>query len=270
MSAAAGPRPPLDVSGITVPQGWRLEHVDEVGSTNAVLADRARAGEAAGVVLVAERQTAGRGRLGRDWVVAPGSSLVVSVLLQPDVPAERWAWLPLLTGLAVARAVSGPVSSAGGEVRLKWPNDVLVDGPDGKQKVCGILLERVDGPGGPTSRPAAVVGVGLNVAQSRDELPVPTATSLALAGAEVTREQLLVDLLAELRAAYDAWVGGADLRDDYLAACSTVGRDVRVTLPAGELEGRAVDVDPDGRLVVRTSSGDERLGAGDVVHVRRA
>lgn len=265
MSAPADPRPPLDAAAVAVPDGWRLEVAGEVGSTNAALAERFRAGERAGLVLVAEHQSAGRGRLGREWVVAPGSSLTVSVLLEPDAAPERWAWLPLLTGVAAARAV-GDVAAEGIAVALKWPNDVLLG--EAEEKVGGILLERVEHEG----RVAAVVGVGLNVHQRRDELPVDTATSLALAGVEVGREALLSALLRRLAAAYDAWAGGpgadAALRDDYLALCTTPGREVRVVLPGGELEGTAVDVDPDGRLVVRTATGEERLGAGDVVHVR--
>ncbi|GAB3992401.1 biotin--[acetyl-CoA-carboxylase] ligase [Nocardioides marmoraquaticus] len=273
MSALADPRPPLDAAGVAVPDGWRLEVAAEVTSTNVALGERYRAGERAGLVLVAEHQSAGRGRLGREWVVAPGSSLTVSVLLEPDAAPERWAWLPLLTGVAAARAVrdaAGEVAGDGVAVALKWPNDVLLGEAEGK--VGGILLERVEHEG----RAAAVVGVGLNVHQRRDELPVDTATSLALGGAEVGREALLSALLRRLAAAYDAWAGGpgvdgagdAALRDDYLALCTTPGREVRVVLPGGELEGTALDVDPDGRLVVRTAAGEERLGAGDVVHVR--
>lgn len=266
MSAPADPRPPLDAAAVVVPDGWRLEVEAEVGSTNAALAERFRAGEPGGLVLAAEHQTAGRGRLGREWVVAPGSSLTVSVLLEPDAAPERWSWLPLLTGVAAARAVREAVGEAGA-VALKWPNDVLL-GPD-EGKCGGILLERVE----QDARVGAVLGVGLNVHQTRAELPVDVATSLAVAGVEVDRATLLTALLRHLATAYDAWAGGspgadASLRDDYLALCTTPGREVRVVLPGGELEGTAVDVDPDGRLVVRTAAGQERLGAGDVVHVR--
>lgn len=270
MSAPADPRPPLDAAAVTVPDGWRLEVEAEVGSTNAALAERFRAGERGGLVLAAEHQTAGRGRLGREWVVEPGSSLTASVLLEPAAAPERWSWLPLLTGVAAARAVrevAGEAADEEVEVALKWPNDVLL-GP-GEGKCGGILLERVE----QDARVGAVLGVGLNVHQTRAELPVDSATSLAVAGVDVDRGVLLGALLQHLAAAYDAWAGGsagadAALRDDYLALCTTPGREVRVVLPGGELEGTAVDVDPDGRLVVRTAAGEERLGAGDVVHVR--
>ncbi len=256
MTSSADSRPPI---APVTHEGWRVDVVDESASTNAELGDRFRAGEGERLALAAQHQTAGRGRLGRDWVVTPGSSLTVSFLLEPDVAAPRWTWLPLLTGVAAARAVSAVTGLAAG---LKWPNDVLL----GEAKVGGILLERIEHEG----RAAAVVGVGLNVHQDRDELPVETATSLAVEGAATDRTTLLTALLRELDAAYDAWLRGEDLRPAYLGLCTTVGRRVRVTVPGGALDGEAVDVDPDGRLVVRTASGEEHLGAGDVVHVRPA
>lgn len=262
-------RPPIDLAaGTTLGRRWRLEVSEESTSTNADVAERFRAGEQQGLVLVAEHQTAGRGRLGREWVAPPRSSLTVSYLLTPDsgrdpVAAGRWSWLPLLTGTAAARAVR---RVTGVEVELKWPNDVLADG----HKLGGILLERVEGTPAPASAAAAaVVGVGLNCTQTAQELPVPGATSLRLASAgPVDRSALLVALTEELAAAYDRWRAGADMRQGYLELCSTVGKDVRVVVPDGEVSGRAVDVDRSGQLVVRTEEGDQRLGAGDVVHVR--
>lgn len=260
-------RPPIDLAaGTALGPRWRLEVSEESTSTNADVADRFRAGEQQGLVLVAEHQTAGRGRLGREWLAPPRSSLTVSYLLTPEsgrdpVAAGRWSWLPLLTGTAAATAVR---RVTGVEVELKWPNDVLADG----HKLGGILLERVEGPTvGATA--AAVVGVGLNCTQTAPELPVPGATSLQLVSAgPVDRSALLVALTEELDAAYDRWRAGADIRPSYLELCSTVGKDVRVVVPGGEVTGRAVDVDSSGQLVVRTEDGDRRLGAGDVVHVR--
>ncbi len=243
---------------------WRVERVAETGSTNADVAERFRAGEDAGLVLIAEHQTAGRGRLGRSWESPPGASLVLSVLLTPDAAPERWPWLPLTAGLAVARA-AGRV--AGVTADLKWPNDVLVEG----QKVCGILVERVEGSTGSTDgrRAAAVVGIGINVSQTRAELPVPGATSLALAsGNQVDRDELLTALLLELQQDLEAWEGGGEVRQRYLSQCVTVGQQVQVAVPGGEVRGEAVDVDEGGRLVVHTADGEQRLGAGDVVHVR--
>jgi len=240
-----------------------VEVLDTTTSTNAVAADRARAGAPEGLVVVAEHQTAARGRLDRTWETPPRSSVVFSMVLRPTVPLASWPWLPLLTGHTVTKALRGQGYDAG----VKWPNDVLI----GDKKIVGILVERVETPAGP----AAVVGVGLNVSLTPDELPVPTATSLAIeSGAEPDRTALLVTLLRSLREAYDAWqVGGEDatarLRASYAAACVTVGRDVRVELPGGAaLTGRATGVDPGGRLIVSGPDGETAVGAGDVVHVR--
>lgn len=244
---------------------WRaLEVLEASPSTNAALARRARAGEAPGLVLVAEHQTAGRGRLDRVWVTPPRAALTFSVLLAPTrVPLRRWPWLPLLAGLAVAAGVR---RAAGVQCTLKWPNDVLV----GDRKVAGILVERVErGAGG-----AAVVGVGVNVSSAREELPVPTATSLLMEGVEAPdRTALLAAVLDELATRYQRWTSSlgepADLRASYLSVCTTVGRRVRVDLPDGAtVTGTATGVDDDGRLEVGTAEGLRTLGAGDVVHVR--
>jgi BirA family transcriptional regulator, biotin operon repressor / biotin---[acetyl-CoA-carboxylase] ligase len=254
-------RPPLDPAALVVP-GWRFEVVPESPSTNADVASRARAGEPAGLVVATEHQTAGRGRLDRVWVTPPRAALTFSLLVRPGtVPVARWPWLPLLTGLAV---VEGVRRSTALDAVLKWPNDVLV----AEQKVAGILVERVEGPAGA----AAVVGVGLNVSSTADELPVPTATSLELAGAPaVDRSALLVAVLTAFSDLYGGWVdaAGRGLHASYARSCSTIGRDVRVDLPGGvPLRGRAVDVDEDGRLLVDDGTRVHALGAGDVVHVR--
>ena len=257
MSEDEDSRPPIDL-GDRTPSRWRVEVVEQASSTNADVAERFRAGESEGLVVVAEHQTAGRGRLGREWVTPARSSLTVSFLLLPDVPADRWPWLPLLTGVAAAAAVR---RVSGVEVELKWPNDVLAGG----LKLGGILLERVEHEGSA----AAVVGIGINCAQSADELPVPEATSLAMVtGIPPDRSALLGALLEDLGAQYDDWSAGADLRAAYLELCRTPGQDVRVAVPGGEVVGQAVDVDEQGRLVVRTDGGLEHLGAGDVVYVR--
>lgn len=239
--------------------GWRLEVVDEAPSTNHLVAERFRGGEPHGLVLVAEHQTAGRGRLGRGWVTPARTSVTASFLLVPE--GERngpWSWLPLLTGMAAARAIA---TVTGLVPELKWPNDVLFDG----RKLGGILIERV----GNGDHAAAVVGVGLNVHQTPAELPVQEATSLSIAGAvDVDRTAVLVALVTTLAAAYDDWHTGRPLLPSYRERCSTLGRRVRVLVPGGEVDGEAVDVDEDGRLVVRTAEGEEHLAAGDVVHVR--
>ena len=261
-------RPALDAAALAAALTagsslWRaVEVVEAIGSTNAELAARAAADEPEGLVLVAEHQVAGRGRLDRAWTSPPRAGLTVSVLLRPDVPAARRAWLSLLTGVALAEAVS---EVAGVRASLKWPNDLLA--PDGA-KLAGILAE--------TSGTAVVVGVGLNVSTRRDELP-ETGTSLALvSGAPVDRAAVLLGLLGAFERRYLRWTEvlgdpvSSGLAQDYLAWCSTVGTTVTVTMPDGStLGGVAEAVDWDGRLVVRTDAGVLELASGDIRHVRR-
>jgi BirA family biotin operon repressor/biotin-[acetyl-CoA-carboxylase] ligase len=241
-----------------------FELLPEAPSTNQVAADRARAGAHEGLVVVADHQVAGRGRLDRVWTTPPGTAVTFSLLLRPTVPPAAWPWLPLLVGHNVAKALI----AQGYDASVKWPNDVLLGGD---RKVAGILVERVE----TSTGPAAVVGVGLNVGLREDELPVPTATSLAIAGsAEPDRTQVLLDVVTAVREGYDIWQAGGEqgaerLASSYRANCATIGREVRVELPGGgELLGTATDIDADGRLVVETSDGAERVGAGDVIHVR--
>ncbi|GAA2242281.1 biotin--[acetyl-CoA-carboxylase] ligase [Streptomyces ruber] len=266
-------RPPLDAASLRrslVREGglWSsLDVVPVTGSTNTDLADRA-AGLAEGAVLVAEEQRAGRGRLDRTWTAPPRSGLIVSVLLRPaEVPLERWGWLPLLTGVAVATGLS---RTAGVDTALKWPNDLLVTVDGEERKAGGILAERA-GPDG------VVIGVGINVSLRADELPVPTAGSLALAGAVTTdRDPLLRAVLRSLEHWYGTWrAAGGDpavsgLHDTYAAGCATLGRTVRAELPGDRsLVGEAVAVDGDGRLVLATAEGVQQpVGAGDIVHLR--
>jgi BirA family transcriptional regulator, biotin operon repressor / biotin---[acetyl-CoA-carboxylase] ligase len=256
-----------------------LTVVAETGSTNEDLVAAARAGAAEGTVLVAERQTKGRGRLGRRWVTEPGAALTFSVLVRPAaVPVARRSWLPLLTGVAV---VAGVRAEAGIEVSLKWPNDVLAaagSGPAGK--LAGILAEQAG--------EAIVVGIGLNVTAapvSGPGLPALAASGLApvsladlgAAGDRIDRAGLLVAILREFEYLYGPWahgespgdVAGSGLRAAYIRLCSTLGREVRVELPGGRgLTGRATDVDDAGRLLVTGPDGAEWVSAGDVIHVR--
>ncbi len=264
MTSPDASRPSLDRALLAAaPPPWRVEVVDEAASTNALVGVRARAGEPEGLVVAAEHQTSGRGRLDRVWVTPAGSALTCSVLLRPaGVPVARWPWLPLLAGVATATAVR---RATGVAADLKWPNDVLV----GDRKLAGILVERVDTPEGP----AAVVGIGLNAAMRADELPVDTATSLLLEGGRAGRTTLLLAVLEMLGELVAGWVSGAGepsaLRAAYLELCGTVGREVRVELPGGEqCRGQATGVDPDGRLVVDVDGVARQFGAGDVVHLR--
>ena len=267
------PEDPIDLTELrrelVRPGGlWReVDHVVETGSTNVDLAAAARAGGEPGRVLITDYQSAGRGRLGRTWTAPPGTSIAMSVLVRPDgVDPARWTWLPLLTGLAVA---DGLAEAAGLEVRLKWPNDVLVR----DRKVCGILAERVEAPAGS----ACVVGMGINTDLAAEDLPVPTATSVALECAAAvrpapSRTSVVATVLAAFELLFRRWTVGPD--DSWLAAAyrsrsATLGRTVRVLVgPEESVEGVATDVDTAGRLVVQTSGARRIFGAGDVIHVR--
>ncbi|MEV7612399.1 biotin--[acetyl-CoA-carboxylase] ligase [Streptomyces sp. NPDC089799] len=266
-------RPPLSEAALRrslLAEGglWTsVEVVDSTGSTNSDLA--ARAGSLPeGAVLVAEEQTAGRGRLDRSWVAPARSGLFFSVLLKPGerVPAAQWGWLTLLAGVATA---AGVAQAAGVDTALKWPNDLLVTVDGEERKAGGILAERVDD--------GLVIGIGLNVTLTEDELPVPAAGSLALAKAAVTdREPVLKAVLRSMEDWYGRWIAaGGDaaesgLQETYAAGCATLARHVRAELPGGrELTGTAEAVDADGRLVVRTAEGArEAVSAGDVIHLR--
>lgn len=270
-------RPPLNESGLRRallrPGGlWTaLDVVPSTGSTNTDLVARAAAGAGEGQVLVAEEQTAGRGRLDRGWSAPPRSGLFFSVLLQPGprVPLDRWGWLPLLAGVATASALS---RAAGVDTALKWPNDLLVTVRGEERKLGGILAERTVGqrvPGGAGGAPGAggadaagsgvaagtdargahvagadhaaggvVIGIGLNVTLRAAELPVPGAGSLSLAGAQgLDRDPLLRAVLRSLEEWYGKW-RDADgdptacrLQEAYAAGCATLGRAVRAMLP---------------------------------------
>lgn len=241
-----------------------LEELPEAVSTNDVLV--ARAAELPDLaVVVTDNQTGGRGRLGRVWVAPPGRSLAISVLIKPaGLPVESFGWFPLLAGVAMCRAVAAFVP---GEVAVKWPNDVLVDGA----KVSGILTELLPDLSG------LVVGAGLNVALSAEELPTDVSTSLSLAGAgdEPDRDAVLSSYLIQLTTLYREFLAaggdplGSALRDEVLEACHTIGRQVRVELPgAAPLLGTAVGIDESGRLLVESDAGVTAVAAGDVTHLR--
>lgn len=217
------------------------------------------------------------------WTTPPGTALTMSVLLRPQVGLNRFGWVPLIAGLAVVRALA-EVSSA--EAVLKWPNDVLVASDEDDlpgwgrhRKVAGILGDLVMTQEGPV----VVVGIGVNVSQSADELPVTSATSLALmtlghGGAAPERTEVLAAVTRHLfaldsrwrDASGDAW--GAGLGAEISAACATIGQVVRVEMPGGEvLDGTATGLTADGALVLRDVAGRVRsVLAGDVRHVRTA
>lgn len=266
-------RPPLNATALrrallTPGSLWTgLDVVAQTPSTNAVLAERAAAGAPSGQILIAEHQTAGRGRLDRVWTSPPRSGLTVSVLVRPDdVALPRWPWIPLLAGLAVAAALQREAHVPAG---VKWPNDVVVAG----RKLAGVLVERVETAGHPA---AAVIGIGLNVSVRTDELPVPTATSLALEDSKTTDRTVVGRaVLRALEGLLGDWQRhcgdpGGGLRTAYVDACTTIGQRVAVLLPDGRsIEGEAVGIDDSGRLRVHSGQGQVVVSAGDVLHLRR-
>ncbi|HLS73463.1 MAG TPA: biotin--[acetyl-CoA-carboxylase] ligase [Actinomycetaceae bacterium] len=254
----------------------RVSVVDQVESTNTMLREAATAAPAAWPhlsVLVAEHQTAGRGRSGRSWSTPRGSALTASILVRPDVPPHRLPWLTLLTGLAVVRALDSP------RIGLKWPNDLLVvdagphlSGWGTARKVGGILTEAL-----PAPQPTAVIGLGLNLTQTAADLPVPTATSLAAAGLPApSRDDLLTAVGQQLARMLPRWeaadgdAAAAGLLAELSAACLTLGSPVRVDRPAGDpLIGTATAIDSDGQLIVTDANNQQHaVVAGDVWHVR--
>jgi BirA family biotin operon repressor/biotin-[acetyl-CoA-carboxylase] ligase len=258
-------RPALDRGRLQASLGrpWSgIQIIDATESTNADLIGDAPTRHA-GTVLVAEYQRTGRGRLDRRWASPPRAGLTFSVLLRPSAPTPLWGWLPLLAGVAVQDAVA---ELTGLDAVLKWPNDLLLGA--GRRKAAGILVQ--------VTGDAVVVGIGLNVSTTAAELPVDSATSLAIeSGAPPDRTELLVAILAALGRGYADWdaaSGDAEatgLAADYRAKCATIGRDVVVSgTDGGSYEGRATGIDADGRLVL-TSDGRQRLvAAGDVRHLR--
>lgn len=265
MSSPEPSRAPLDSSALLAriirsDGPWSsLEVVETLGSSNETLSLAASAGTALpGSVLVTEEQTAGRGRRGRGWVAPQYSSVMVSVLVQPDSEPARWGWLPLLTALAVVEAVD----TLGVEASIKWPNDVLV----GDAKVAGVLCEVVQTPTGP----AVIAGWGINVDQSVEELPGPEATSIRLAGGVPDRPRLLLACLDAWDAWYHRWVAGDSMvLTAYHEHSSTLGRAVRVLLPdGGEVLGKAVRLDANGSLVLDVDGRERSIAAADVVHLR--
>lgn len=250
--------------GAVDPAHWRrVDVVAETGSTNADLIARAASGDdVAGSVLIAEHQTAGRGRNGRTWSAVPHAQLTMSAGVSvADVPASAWGWIPLLAGLATVDAVA---DVAGVTAALKWPNDVLAGPSDGK--LAGILAE--------VASPASVVvvGIGLNVSLQPAELPTAEATSLSLIGAtSLDRTALAAAVLNRLGRGVAGLGRGADsaLVARYTAASRTIGSTVRVTLPGDrQVVGRATGVDDQGRLQIDVDGDQVVVSAGDIVHLR--
>lgn len=239
--------------------------LESAGSTNDELRERAGAEPDAWPhlsVIATDDQRAGRGRLGRVWQAPAGRTLAASTLVDASaLGAAATGWLPLVAGAALARTLTPLVD---GEVAVKWPNDVLIDG----RKAAGILAERL-----PDGR--VVVGTGVNLLLSEEELPVPTATSLALAGAPGTSaDAVLAAFLTEFSALLGPLLARGDVESSGAAAavrasCGTLGTRVRLELPDGtQEEGIAEALGSDGSLVLERAGSRRSFLAGDVTHLR--
>ena len=255
---------------ITAPNPWQMVDIyASIDSTNL----EALRGPRPWRVVVADYQSAGRGRLARQWRAPAGTSIAVSAVVPVPVGRESdLGWLPLLSGMAMRSALADVSHVAS---RLKWPNDVMVQERTATPgapwlKISGVLCEMAP------SGDLAVIGAGANIVQERSELPVESATSLAMCGAaDIRREDLIVRYLQELADLHRAWwTGGAGLevlRTSYRASCLTIGLEVDVHQPDGRVaRGTATAVDDVGRLVVAGGGASRAHAAGDVVHVRRS
>ena len=240
--------------------------VDITGSTQNDLTALIRKNEAReGDVLVTEFQSAGRGRLDRSFIAHPGSALLFSFYFIPSsIPTQEkreWGWLPLLAGQALCAALEEiPNSDSFIKPLLKWPNDVLLN----DRKVAGILTERIDS----INETGVVIGIGINFFATREELPVPNATSLVLEGlSEPDREELLISFLMKMSEYLTRWENGdLSLLAEYRDRSSTLGQVISVELPTGEIvEGDATSIDQSGALLLKDG---RQITVGDVVHLR--
>lgn len=252
--------------------GRPTRHYAQTGSTNDLAHAAARGGAAEGLVILADEQTAGRGRLDRRWWAPPGTSLLFSLLLRPGVPVTHAGQLTMCLGLATAEASE---DVTGLHIGLKWPNDLVYAG----RKLGGMLAEsEVDG----ERIRYAVLGLGLNVnldftapADPADGTPMPgelrsQATSLAmLLGRPVDRTALLAALLAAFETQYDRLLAGQSPHIDWAARLDTLGQRVRVALRGDSFTGAAIGVTPEGGLILAADDGTERIiWAGDVTALR--
>jgi len=241
-----------ELAAASIPYRVRLKA--RVSSTQDLVMAAARAGEAEGLVVIADHQTRGRGRSGRGWIDSPGTSLMFSLLWRPPGPVAAWSALPLTAGLAVAEGIE---AAGGPAVDVKWPNDCLVGG----RKLAGILVETT------VAEPAAVIGVGCNVAWTGVDPGLgEDATAADLEGHPVDLTGLAVAVLGSLHRRYQEWQqeGFGALLPAWSARCSWLGRQVVVGLPGGPLDGKMLGVAADGALRLGRGDDEVRVQAGDL------
>jgi len=238
--------------------GYRLLSRETLDSTNAEALARARGGERGPLWITALRQTAGRGRRGREWI-SPAGNLYGTLLLRDPAPAERAPQLSFVAALAAHDAIYACAPALRGALKLKWPNDLLCDGA----KIAGILIEgeRVDG------TLTVAIGIGVNC-RHHPASAAYRATDLAVSGAEVAPEILFAELSATMLGRLAQWrrgAGFADIRADWMERAAGIGADMRVRLAGGELFGRGEALDEHGRLLLRLADGTvQTVAAGEV------
>ena len=246
-------RAPLDsrIINANVTQYWRVSVVDLTTSTQSDVIELIRQRRAqVGDVIVADFQSAGRGRLTRSFQAPRGSALLFSFYIKPGRNRSEWGWIPLIAGLSVAQSLSGA------DARVKWPNDILIN----ERKISGLIAQVIDD--------GIVIGIGINVGMQLNELPVPQATSLAIEGTiSISRNELLAEYLNKFEKNFIKWDSGSDeIRADYEAASATLGQKVEVHHPDGRIQtGIAASISPGGELVLADQT---HVLAADIIHLR--
>ena len=249
-------RTPLDEAEINsrVTPYWRVSVVELTGSTQNDLLQLVESNNALdGQVIATEFQSDGRGRLDRTFQAPAQSALLFSFYIKPRNQRSEWGFIPLIAGLSLVRAITTIDTAM--NVSLKWPNDLIIN----EKKCAGIIAQ--------TTNEGIVIGIGLNVSMTPNELPVSTATSLAIEGSTITdRDLLLSHLLNTFAELFEAWEEGSELLDEYASASSTIGKKVRIELPGGEnLEATVARISHTGELVLDDG---RHVSAGDVIHLR--
>lgn len=250
------PRAPLDRKRISdeISQYWRVSVVDTTGSTQEDLLQLVSNEQALPKkVIVSEYQSAGRGRLDRNFEAPPMSALTFSLYIEPKVDKNEWSFLTLLLALSIKEALVSLDNSS--SIKIKWPNDLLID----EKKCAGIIAQAAE--------KGLVLGIGLNVGMNQSELPVPTATSLAIEGwSELDRNIILGAILNHFEVNLQIWELGKSFISEYKEASATIGADVEVLLPGGvNITSKALGVSDAGELLLESG---EVVSVGDVVHLR--
>ena len=250
------PRAPLDPKRITeeISQYWRVSVVDITESTQVDLLQLVSSNQALSKrVIVSEFQSAGRGRLDRNFEAAPMTALTFSMYIEPKVDKTEWSFLTLLAALSVREAIASLDSTT--RIDIKWPNDLLI----GEKKCAGIIAQATE--------KGVVIGIGINVGMNESELPVPTATSLAIEGGlELDRNIILGAILNHFEVNLQIWELGKSFISEYKEASATIGANIEVSLPGGKLiKSRAIGVSDAGELLLESG---EAVTVGDVVHLR--